>query len=39
MEAIGYVEPNDLVNYKNQVVDISKQLANYIKHIKRRCNL
>ena len=39
METIGYFEPNDLVKYKNQVMNISKQLANYIKYIKGRSNL
>lgn len=33
---IGYFESEELKEYKSQVLDISKQLANYIKYVKKR---
>ncbi len=39
MEEIGYFKAEDLVDYKKQVINISKQLANYIKYVKKRSGL
>lgn len=39
IETIGYCKPNDIAEYKKQVIHISKQLANYIKYIKKRSGL
>lgn len=39
LEEIGYFKAVELVDYKNQVIDISKQLANYIKYVKKRSGL
>lgn len=39
MEEIGYFKANELVDHKKQVIDISKQLANYIKYVKKRSGL
>jgi len=36
MEEIGYFKADELVDYKKQVINISKQLANYIKYVKKR---
>ena len=36
MEEIGYFKAEELVDYKKQVINISKQLANYIKYVKKR---
>ena len=36
MAEISYFESDELKEYRSQVLDISKQLANYIKHVKRR---
>lgn len=39
MEEVGYFKAEELVDYKKQVINISKQLANYIKYVKKRSNL
>jgi len=39
MEEIGYFKAEELVDYKKQVINISKQLANYIKYVKKRSGL
>jgi len=39
MEEVGYFKVEELVDYKKQVINISKQLANYIKYVKKRSNL
>ncbi|WP_245978094.1 MULTISPECIES: four helix bundle protein [Flavobacteriaceae] len=39
MEEIGYFKAVELVDCKNQVIDISKQLVNYIKYVKKRSGL
>nr|WP_297784608.1 four helix bundle protein [uncultured Allomuricauda sp.] len=39
MEEIGYFRAEELVDYKQQVINISKQLANYIKYVKKRSGL
>lgn len=39
MEEIGYFKADELVDYKKQVINISKQLANYIKYVKKRSSL
>jgi len=39
MEEIGYFKAEDLVDYKKEVINISKQLANYIKYVKKRSGL
>lgn len=39
MEEIEYFKAEDLVDYKKQVINISKQLANYIKYVKKRSRL
>lgn len=39
MEEIEYFKAEDLVDYKKQVINISKQLANYIKYVKKRSGL
>lgn len=39
LETIGYCKAEDVAAYKNKVIHISKQLANYIKYIKKRSNL
>lgn len=36
MEQIGYFEKEELLQLKNDVINISKQLANYIKYVKKR---
>ncbi|MFC4221607.1 four helix bundle protein [Flagellimonas marina] len=36
MEEIRYFNADELGDYKKQVINISKQLANYIKYIKKR---
>ncbi len=36
MEQIGYFEKEELLDFKNDVMNISKQLANYIKYVKKR---
>ncbi len=36
MLEIGYFEKEELKEYKNEVLNISKQLANYIKFVKKR---
>ncbi|MFS4455221.1 four helix bundle protein [Maribacter sp. 2304DJ31-5] len=36
MEQIGYFDKEALLVLKNDVVNISKQLANYIKYVKKR---
>jgi|SRR5690606_5921005 len=36
MTEIGYFESNELLECRMDVVNISKQLANYIKYIKKR---
>ncbi len=36
MEEIGYFEKENLNEYRKEVLDISRQLANYIKFIKKR---
>ncbi|WP_375325994.1 four helix bundle protein [Flagellimonas sp. GZD32] len=36
MEEIGYFDKVDLIEFRNEVVNISKQLANYIKYVKKR---
>ncbi|WP_405399994.1 four helix bundle protein [Maribacter sp. Asnod2-G09] len=38
MEEIGYFDKRELIEYREQVVVISKQLANYIKYVKKRCS-
>ena len=38
-EEIGYFKAEELVDYKKQVINISKQLANYIKYVKKRSGL
>lgn len=39
MEEIKYFKAEELVDCKNQVIDISKQLANYIKYVRKRSGL
>ncbi|SFB71368.1 four helix bundle protein [Flagellimonas taeanensis] len=39
MEEIGYFKAVELVDRKNQVIDISKQFVNYIKYVKKRSGL
>jgi four helix bundle protein len=39
MEEVGYFKVEELVDYKKQAINISKQLANYIKYVKKRSNL
>ncbi len=39
LEEIGYFKADDLIEHRNQVIDISKQLANYIKYVKKRSGL
>ena len=39
MERIGYFEAVELKDYRNQIINISKQLANYIKYVKKRSDL
>ncbi|MEZ4809950.1 MAG: four helix bundle protein [Allomuricauda sp.] len=39
MEEIEYFKADELVDCKNQVIDISKQLANYIKYVRKRSGL
>jgi len=39
MKEIGYFKAEDLVDYKKQVINISKQLVNYIKYVKKRSGL
>ena len=36
MEEIGYFDKEQLAELKNDVIGISKQLANYIKYVKKR---
>ncbi|WP_282160086.1 MULTISPECIES: four helix bundle protein [Ulvibacterium] len=36
MEEIGYFDAKELSHYKDGIVGISKQLANYIKYVKKR---
>ncbi len=36
MEEIGYFDKIDLIEFRNEIVNISKQLANYIKYVKKR---
>jgi hypothetical protein len=36
MEEIGYLKENELNEYRVLVLNISKQLANYIKYVKKR---
>ncbi|CAN0587315.1 unnamed protein product [Ectocarpus sp. 12 AP-2014] len=38
MEEIRYFDKRELIEYRAQIVVISKQLANYIKYVKRRCS-
>jgi len=38
MEEIGYFDKRELIEYRAQIVVISKQLANYIKYVKKRCS-
>lgn len=38
MEEIGYFYKRELIEYRAQIVVISKQLANYIKYVKKRCS-
>lgn len=38
MEQIGYFEKNELSSLKGDIINISKQLANYIKYIKNRAS-
>ena len=38
-EEIGYFKAEELVDYKKQVINISKQLANYIKYVKKRSGI
>jgi four helix bundle protein len=39
LEEIGYFKADELIEHRNQVIDISKQLANYIKYVKKRSGL
>mgnify|MGYP000500927605 CR=1 FL=1 len=39
MEEIGYFEAVELDVYKKDIINISKQLANYIKYVKKRSGL
>lgn len=39
MEEIGYFEAVELDEYKKDIINISKQLANYIKYVKKRSGL
>ena len=39
MEEIGYFEAVELDDYRKEVINISKQLANYIKYVKKRGGL
>jgi four helix bundle protein len=39
LEEIGYFRADELIEHRNQVIDISKQLANYIKFVKKRSGL
>jgi len=36
MEKIGYFEKSELIEYRSAVLNISRQLANYIKYVKKR---
>ena len=36
MDEIGYSDKNQLAGLRNEVIGISKQLANYIKYVKKR---
>ena len=38
MEEVRYFDKRELIEYRAQIVVISKQLANYIKYVKRRCS-
>ncbi len=38
MEEIGYFEKRELFDCKQDILNISKQLANYIKYVKKRIN-
>jgi four helix bundle protein len=39
LEEIGYFKADELIEHRSQVIDISKQLANYIKYVKKRSGL
>jgi four helix bundle protein len=39
LEEIGYFKADEFIEHRNQVIDISKQLANYIKYVKKRSGL
>ncbi len=36
METIGYFKKEELIEYRSSVLNISRQLANYIKYVKKR---
>ena len=36
MEGINYFKKEELSSYRKEIIDISKQLANYIKYVKKR---
>jgi len=39
LKTLEYIKPEEGDNLKNDIIEISKQLSNYIKYVKRRSSL